>query len=82
MPHSKKKKENLKVSIPKDVHFEITKLILEQTFLDLSHKLMKEYLKNKYYNSGDLIGKQGVEQQYEEILRGVKGVKYLLQRQT
>ena len=34
--------------------------------------------KNKYYNSGDLIGKQGVEQQYEEILRGVKGVKYLL----
>ena len=34
--------------------------------------------KNSYYNSGDLIGKQGVEQEYEEILRGVKGVKYLL----
>lgn len=34
--------------------------------------------KNKYYNSGDLIGKQGVEQQYEDILRGIKGVKYLL----
>jgi penicillin-binding protein 2 len=34
--------------------------------------------KNPYYNSGDLIGKQGVEQEYEEILRGVKGVKYLL----
>lgn len=34
--------------------------------------------KNKYYNSGDLIGKQGVEQQYEEALRGIKGVKYLL----
>ncbi|CAM3834264.1 penicillin-binding protein 2 [Flavobacterium cucumis] len=34
--------------------------------------------KNPYYNPGDLIGKQGVEQQYEEILRGVKGVKYLL----
>jgi len=34
--------------------------------------------KNKYYNSGDLIGKQGVEQQYEEVLRGIKGVKYLL----
>lgn len=33
---------------------------------------------NPYYNPGDLIGKQGVEQQYEEILRGVKGVKYLL----
>jgi penicillin-binding protein 2 len=33
---------------------------------------------NEYYNSGDLIGKQGVEQEYEEILRGIKGVKYLL----
>lgn len=32
--------------------------------------------KNPYYKSGDLIGKQGVEQEYEEILRGVKGVKY------
>ena len=34
--------------------------------------------KQPYYNSGDLIGRQGVEQEYEEILRGVKGVKYLL----
>src|SRR5690606_3368221 len=33
---------------------------------------------NSYYNRGDLIGKQGVEKQYEEVLRGVKGVKYLL----
>jgi penicillin-binding protein 2 len=33
--------------------------------------------KNKYYISGDLIGKQGVEESYEEILRGVKGVKYI-----
>lgn len=32
--------------------------------------------KNPYYKSGDLIGKQGVEQEYEEVLRGVKGVKY------
>ncbi len=32
---------------------------------------------NKYYNSGDLIGKQGVEESYEEVLRGVKGVKYI-----
>ncbi len=31
---------------------------------------------NPYYNSGDLIGKQGVEESYEAILRGVKGVKY------
>ena len=33
--------------------------------------------KNPYYNSGDLIGQQGVEQSYEELLRGVKGVKYI-----
>ena len=32
--------------------------------------------KNPYYKSGDLIGQQGVEQYYEEILRGIKGVKY------
>ncbi|RVT73110.1 penicillin-binding protein 2 [Flavobacterium sufflavum] len=32
--------------------------------------------KNPYYKSGDLIGKQGVEEYYEEILRGIKGVKY------
>lgn len=33
--------------------------------------------KDAYYKSGDLIGKQGVEQMYEEILRGVKGVRYV-----
>jgi penicillin-binding protein 2 len=33
--------------------------------------------KNRYYNSGDLIGRQGVEESYEDILRGVKGVKYI-----
>ncbi|TRX21071.1 penicillin-binding protein 2 [Flavobacterium franklandianum] len=40
----------------------------------VNEKLIKE---NPYYNSGDLIGKQGVEQSYEEILRGIKGVKYI-----
>ena len=34
--------------------------------------------KKPYYKSGDLIGAQGVEEAYEEILRGVKGVKYIL----
>lgn len=33
--------------------------------------------KNPYYQMGDLIGTQGIEQQYEEVLRGVKGVKYI-----
>lgn len=30
-----------------------------------------------YYLSGDLIGRQGVESQYEEMLRGRRGVKYI-----
>jgi len=33
--------------------------------------------KNPYYKMGDLIGKQGVEISYEEILRGVKGIKFI-----
>ena len=33
--------------------------------------------KNPYYRSGDLIGRQGVEQVYEDVLRGVKGVQYI-----
>jgi penicillin-binding protein 2 len=33
--------------------------------------------KNPYYISGDLIGRQGVEESYENLLRGVKGVKYI-----
>ncbi len=32
---------------------------------------------NPYYNSGDLLGIQGVEETYEEDLRGVKGVKHI-----
>ena len=30
-----------------------------------------------YYKLGDLIGKQGIEQTYEETLRGVKGIKFI-----
>jgi penicillin-binding protein 2 len=37
----------------------------------------KTIAKNPYYNSGDLLGKQGVEESYETILRGIKGVKYI-----
>ncbi|PKA82501.1 penicillin-binding protein 2 [Ulvibacter sp. MAR_2010_11] len=33
--------------------------------------------KNPYYKMGDLIGSQGVEKQYEDVLRGIKGVKYI-----
>ncbi|AFL80073.1 penicillin-binding protein 2 [Aequorivita sublithincola DSM 14238] len=33
--------------------------------------------KNPYYQMGELIGTVGVEKEYEEVLRGVKGVKYI-----
>ncbi|WP_046756545.1 penicillin-binding protein 2 [Kordia jejudonensis] len=33
--------------------------------------------KNPYYQSGELIGKTGIEKSYEDVLRGVKGVKYI-----
>ena len=31
--------------------------------------------KNEYYQQGELIGKSGIEQQYEKVLRGEKGTK-------
>jgi penicillin-binding protein 2 len=37
----------------------------------------RDIRKNPYYQSGELIGRQGVEQYYEEKLRGVRGVKYI-----
>ncbi len=33
--------------------------------------------KNPNYQSGELIGRQGVEQYYEKELRGIRGVKYI-----
>ncbi|MCP4883687.1 MAG: penicillin-binding protein 2, partial [Flavobacteriales bacterium] len=33
--------------------------------------------KNNYYQLGELIGYQGVEKQYEEVLRGQKGVNFI-----
>lgn len=35
-----------------------------------------EINKDPYYKMGDLIGKQGIEKSYEEVLRGVKGVRF------
>lgn len=32
---------------------------------------------NPYYQQGELIGTAGVEKQYEDVLRGTKGVKYI-----
>lgn len=33
---------------------------------------------NKYYKSGDYIGASGLEQSYEDVLRGIKGITYYL----
>lgn len=33
--------------------------------------------RNSYYQLGELVGYQGVEKQYEEVLRGRKGVKFI-----
>jgi penicillin-binding protein 2 len=40
-----------------------------------NEKIIEE---NPYYKGGDLLGKQGVEEEYEAVLRGQKGVKYIL----
>lgn len=37
-----------------------------------------EIKEDAYYQSGDYIGKQGVERSYEKVLRGVKGTEILL----
>jgi len=34
--------------------------------------------KNNYYSQGDLMGKTGIERNYEELLRGVKGIKSVM----
>ncbi len=34
--------------------------------------------KDSYYRMGDYIGREGIENYYEEFLRGVKGVQYLM----
>ncbi len=32
---------------------------------------------NSYYQQGELIGKNGIEKTYEDILRGIKGIKHI-----
>ncbi|MFM1879347.1 MAG: hypothetical protein RLZZ241_2213 [Bacteroidota bacterium] len=36
-----------------------------------------ELKKNPYYSLGELVGRTGIEKEYEEILRGRKGVKFI-----
>lgn len=39
----------------------------------------RDIQRHPYYKSRDYIGRSGIEKQYEKILRGKRGVKYLLQ---
>ncbi|TKG88628.1 penicillin-binding protein 2 [Puteibacter caeruleilacunae] len=38
----------------------------------------RDLKRDKYYSSGDYIGKGGVEKSYEEVLRGKKGIRFEL----
>ncbi len=44
---------------------------------DLGEVNRRTIIEQPYYQMGDLIGKQGIEMSYENILRGQKGVKYI-----
>ena len=44
---------------------------------DIGEVNQRDIKKDPYYRLGDLIGRQGVEKSYEDILRGRKGVKYI-----
>lgn len=41
---------------------------------EVNHAIIE---KNPYYQQGELIGTAGVEKEYEDVLRGTKGVKYI-----
>jgi len=56
--------------------FHIQKRSLRDVFGYISEVNDAILKKNPKFRSGDLIGLQGVEQQYDSILRGVKGVTY------
>jgi cell division protein FtsI/penicillin-binding protein 2 len=66
----KKRSENLKVSIFKNMR--LRSRFGANVFWIYYRSNEKIAAKTPYYNSGDLIGRQGVEESYEEILRGIK----------
>ncbi len=37
----------------------------------------RDLANNPYYKQGELLGKTGIEKEYEDLLRGKKGVKYI-----
>tara|TARA_R110002111_G_scaffold165572_1_gene231466 strand:+ start:4095 stop:6035 length:1941 start_codon:yes stop_codon:yes gene_type:complete len=57
-------------------HYETT--IGANVLGDIGEVNNKDLIKDQYYESGDLKGKQGIEASYEETLRGIKGIKHIL----
>jgi len=57
-------------------HYETT--IGANVLGDIGEVNNRDLSKDKYYESGDLKGKQGIEASYEKTLRGVKGIKHIL----
>lgn len=43
----------------------------------ISENQKEEYINKKKYNPNQLIGKDGIEREYEDILKGKDGVKKL-----
>ena len=56
-------------------HYETT--IGANVLGDIGEVNTRNIERNPYYKMGDLIGKQGIEASYEDILRGVKGIKFI-----
>ncbi|MBO6605968.1 penicillin-binding protein 2 [Psychroserpens sp.] len=44
---------------------------------DIGEVNQRNIANDPYYRMGDLIGKQGIELSYEDVLRGVKGIKFI-----
>lgn len=44
---------------------------------DIGEVNLRDIAKDPYYKMGDLRGKQGVELSYEQVLKGVKGIKFI-----
>lgn len=44
---------------------------------DIGEVNQRNISQDAYYKMGDLIGKQGIELSYEDVLRGVKGIKFI-----
>ncbi|BAV94022.1 penicillin-binding protein 2 [Ichthyobacterium seriolicida] len=87
----KKHIDNEKASYLRELLFHFKGFSLEKKFirfypikaapnvLGFTGEVSQNFIKkNTYYESGDIIGKTGIEKSYEEQLRGKRGLKYIV----